>query len=88
VTWMRYIAWVVGIVAFGWWGAVAVIRPQAMDADWLLRAKRLGFLPGPIERYFESRWRRTELRIGGVIALAVSAFLACALLLHLAGVLE
>jgi len=59
-----------------------------MDADWLLRAKRLGFLTGPMERYFKSRWRRTELRIGGVIALAISAFLTCALLLHLAGVVE
>jgi hypothetical protein len=85
---MRYMCWVVGIVAFGWWGIVAVIRPQALDADWLLRAKRLGVLPDSFERYFHSRWHRTELRIGGVVALGVSFFLAGALLLHVAGVLD
>jgi hypothetical protein len=84
----RYVFWVLGILAFGWWGAVAAIRPESLDADWVLRAKRLGVLPSGIERYFRSRWRRTELRIGGVIALAICAFLAWTLLLHLGGVLE
>ena len=84
----RYVAWLLGILAFGWWGTIAVLRPESLDADWLIRAKRLGILPGPMERYMRSRWRRTELRVGGIVALAMSAFLATALLLHLAGLLE
>jgi hypothetical protein len=82
VIWSQYVFWILGILGFGWFAFLSLVRPEVMNGSWRRSMRAVGLAPERVERYLGSRWRRLELLVSGVGALGVSALLLWALVLY------
>jgi hypothetical protein len=77
---------VIGILGFGYWGVLALLRPQALYADFRQRLGKSGTLSAIFNWWFSSPLFLAQMRLLGSMSLAAAGLLIWCFLLELRGV--
>jgi hypothetical protein len=77
---VKYIFWVLGILSFGAWGVIAIIRPEVLYSTYRKHAQHVGWAPRLLERWLSSRLFQIEMRVWGAISLLMAGALLWLLL--------
>jgi len=70
---MKYFFWVLGGIFFLIWGAIAILRPEALYDYSRKRMERAG-IPWILGPWMASRRFQVEMRLWGAMALLIGAF--------------
>lgn len=83
---MTIVFTVVGILGFGYWGVLALVRPHALYAGFRQRLGETGTLAAIFNWWFSSTMFLIQMRLLGTMSLAAAGLPVWSLLLELQGV--
>ena len=72
-------------LGFGYWGVMAIVRPESLYGNFRERVARAGCLPKFFEWWLSSRAFQVEMRVWGTISLLIAVALTWFLVRDLLG---